>query len=305
VRSAVADDRDIVVIMLTGIDDPAVAGEALALGAHGYLVKPIAPNEALINVVSGLRRRALELERKAYVRELEGKILTRTSSLRDALQRLEQTEATARHAERDTVDRLVTALSLRSEETGAHIQRVGSYSQLLARRSSANGWSEEEIRLAAMLHDVGKIGIPDAILLKPGPLTDDEFAIIKRHPSLGSSLLAEGESPVLRLAAEIALTHHERWDGSGYPRGLAGESIPVYGRIAAIADAFDAMTSDRVYREARPVTEALAEIRQERGRLFDPHLVDVFVSSVDELASIRSDHPERPAAPPPDPDLTV
>jgi putative two-component system response regulator len=294
-----------VVIMLTGVDDPAVATEALAIGAHGYLVKPIAPNEALINVVSGLRRRELELERKAYVRELEAKILTRTSALRDALQRLEQTEASARYAERDTVDRLVTALSLRSEETGAHIRRVGSYSQLLARRSGANSWSEEQIRLAAMLHDVGKIGIPDAILLKPGPLNDEEFTIIKRHPALGSSLLAEGESPLLRLAAEIALTHHERWDGRGYPHGLAGDAIPVFGRIAAIADAFDAMTSDRVYRPALPVGEALSEIRGERGRQFDPTLVDAFASALDELGSIRDDYPDAPAAAPPVPRLTT
>jgi putative two-component system response regulator len=305
VRSAVATDDEIVVIMLTGVDDPAVATEALAVGAHGYLVKPIAPNEALINVVSGLRRRELELERKAYVRELEAKILTRTSALRDVLQRLERTEATARHAERDTVDRLVTALSLRSEETGAHIRRVGRYSQLLARRSGINSWSEEQIRLAAMLHDVGKIGIPDAILLKAGPLTDDEFTIIKRHPALGSSLLAEGESPLLRLAAEIALTHHERWDGRGYPHGLGGDTIPVFGRIAAIADAFDAMTSDRVYRPAVPLGEALSEIRAERGRQFDPDLVDVFASSLDELGSIREDHPDVPAAAPPDRSLTT
>jgi putative two-component system response regulator len=171
VRSAIAGDSNVVVIMLTGVDDPVVAEQALAIGAHGYLVKPIAPNEALINVVSGLRRRALELERRAYVRELEAKVLTRTSALRDALHRLEQTEASARHAERDTIAPLVTALSLRSEETGAHIRRVGRYSQLLARKGGVNSCSPEQIRLAAMLHDVGKIGIPDAILLKPGPLT--------------------------------------------------------------------------------------------------------------------------------------
>jgi putative two-component system response regulator len=294
VRSVAGEQSDIVVIMLTGVDDPAVAEQALAIGAHGYLVKPIGPNEALINVASGLRRRALELDRRAYVRELEGKILTRTSALRDALQRLEQTEATARHAERDTIDRLVTALSLRSEETGGHIQRVGRYSQLLARKSHVNGFSDEQICLAAMLHDVGKIGIPDAILLKPGPLTEEEFAIIRRHPALGSSLLGEGESPLLRLAAEIAMTHHERWDGRGYPCGLAGDEIPVYGRIAAIADVFDALTSDRVYRSALPVPEAMTQIEAERGCHFDPGLVDLFVSSAEELTAIREDHPEQP-----------
>jgi putative two-component system response regulator len=292
VRSVAGGESEVVVIMLTGVDDPAVAEQALAIGAHGYLVKPIAPNEALINVASGLRRRTLELERRAYVRELEAKVLTRTSALRDALERLEQTEASARHAERETVDRLVTALSLRSEETGAHIRRVGCYSELLARKGRVNSWSEEQIRLAAMLHDVGKIGIPDAILLKPGPLTDEEFAIIKRHPALGSSLLAKGSSPVLRLAAEIAMTHHERWDGRGYPRGLANGDIPIFGRIAAIADVFDALTSDRVYRRALPLTDAIALIQAERGGHFDPTLVELFVSSIDEFVAIRGDHPE-------------
>jgi cyclic di-GMP phosphodiesterase len=304
VRSAVGLDSELVVIMLTGIDDPAVAEEALAIGAHSYVVKPIEPNEALINVASGLRRRALEIERRAYVRELEAKVLTRTSALRDALARLEQTEASARHAERDTVARLVTALSLRSEETGAHIRRVGRYSQLLARIRGVNTWSEEQIRLAAMLHDVGKIGIPDAILLKPGPLTDEEFAIIKRHPSLGSSLLAQGDSPVLRLGAEIALTHHERWDGLGYPRGLAGEEIPIFGRIVAVADAFDAMTSERVYQAAMTLDEAIAEIQAERARQFDPGLVDLLVASIDDLAAIRARNPEAPAPERRDPPVT-
>jgi putative two-component system response regulator len=294
VRSAIAGDSNVVVIMLTGVDDPVVAEQALAIGAHGYLVKPIAPNEALINVVSGLRRRALELERRAYVHELEAKVLTRTSALRDALHRLEQTEASARHAERDTIARLVTALSLRSEETGAHIRRVGCYSQLLARKGGVNSCSQEQIRLAAMLHDVGKIGIPDAILLKPGPLNDEELAIIKRHPALGSSLLAEGSSTMLRIAAEIAMTHHERWDGGGYPRGLAGEDIPILGRIAAIADVFDALTSDRVYRSAVQIQDAVEQIKAERGRHFDPGLVDLFVSSVEDLAAIRGHHPDAP-----------
>ncbi len=298
VRHVAAEHPDIVVIMLTGVDDPDVAEQALAVGAHAYLVKPVAPNEALINVVSGLRRRSLELERRAYVQELEGKVLTRTSALRDALARLEQTEATARHAERDTVARLVTALTLRSEETGRHIQRVGRYSQLLGRKGDINGFSQEHLCLAAMLHDVGKIGIPDAILLKPGPLTEEEFTIIKRHPGLGGALLDQGDSPVLRLAAEIAMTHHERWDGRGYPRGLAGEGIPIAGRITAIADVFDALTSDRVYRGAMPILEAMALIEAEGGSHFDPHLADLFATSSDELAAIREELPEEAEAAP-------
>ena len=296
VRTITAERSDTAVVMLTGVDDPAVANEALAIGAYGYLVKPIEPNEILINVASGLRRRELEIGRRQYVSELESKILRRGAALRGALDRLERIEANARHAERDAVDRLVTALTLRSEETGAHIRRVGHYSALLARSSGLNGNAEEEIRLAAMLHDVGKIGVPDAILLKTGPLDEEEHAIIKRHPEMGSSLLADGDSPVLRLGAQIALTHHERWDGHGYPRGLADGDIPTAGRIAGIADVFDAMTSKRVYRPALPVTDAIEHMQSERARHFDPQLLDLFIRSIDDIETIRAAYPDTPAS---------
>ena len=292
VRSIAAEHADTAIVMLTGVDDPAVAGEALAIGAFGYLVKPVGGNEALINVSSNLRRRELELSRRHYVEELETKIMSRTAALRDAVEQLELGRATVQHAERDAVDRLVAALTIRSEETGAHIQRVGRFTALLARRAGVNGYTGDEMCLAAMLHDVGKIGIPDSILLKPGPLDGEERAIMKRHAALGSELLSDGTSPVLILGAQIALTHHERWDGSGYPNGLAGDEIPPAGRIAAIGDVFDALTSHRVYRPAMPVAEALAQMRAERGRHFDPELLDLFVDALDEFEAIRVAHPD-------------
>jgi putative two-component system response regulator len=294
VRDLSNSDADTGVVMLTGIDDPVVAAEALAMGSYGYLVKPISPNEALINVSSALRRRELERERLEHVRELEAKVLTRTSALRDALARLDASE---QHAQRDAVDRLVTALTLRSEETGAHIERVGRYAGLLVSRHGPGAPSEEETTLAGMLHDVGKIGIPDRILLKPGPLDHDEFEIIKRHPALGYALLANSDSPVLMLGAEIAITHHERWDGTGYPAGLRDHQIPISGRIAAIADVFDALTSDRVYRPALAIDEASSVMRDERGRHFDPDLLDLFLDSIPELQTIRAACPDTPGGP--------
>jgi len=215
VRWVASDGSDTAVVMLTGVDDPVVADEALAIGAYGYLVKPMGGNEALISVSSSLRRRELELARRQHVAELESKIVSRSAALQQALAQLELTTASALDAQRDAADRLVSALTIRSEETGAHIQRVGQFAAMLARLAGVRLWSEEEMCLAAMLHDVGKIGIPDAILLKPGPLDEDEFAIIKRHPVLGNRLLANGTSPVLILGAQIALSHHERWDGAG------------------------------------------------------------------------------------------
>ena len=292
VRSVATDDSDTAVVMLTGVDDPEVANEALAIGAYGYLVKPMGGNEALINVSSSLRRRELELARREHVAELESKIISRSAALQQALAQLELTAATAIDAQRDAADRLVSALTIRSEETGAHIQRVGRFSAMLARKSGVRLWSEEEVCLAAMLHDVGKIGIPDAILLKPGPLAADEFEIIKRHPVLGNRLLANGTAPALILGAQIALAHHERWDGAGYPHGLAGDEIPVAGRIAAIGDVFDALTSNRVYRPAIPFDDAVAHMRDERGRHFDPDLLDLFLSAPDELRAIRAAHPD-------------
>jgi putative two-component system response regulator len=292
VRSIVARGSEIAVVMLTGVDDPAVADESLTIGAYGYLVKPVGGNEALINVSSNLRRRELELARRQYVEELESKILNRTAALRDALDELELGRAAVLDAEREAVERLVTALSIRSEETGAHIQRVGRFSVLLAGLAGVAPWSEDEIRMAAMLHDVGKIGIPDSILLKPGPLDPEERAVIERHAVLGNRLLADGRSAVLVLGAQIALSHHEHWDGSGYPNGLSEDQIPIAGRIVSIADVFDALTSDRVYRRAMPVPDAVEFMRARRGRQFDPDLLDMFLGSTDQLEVIRAEHPE-------------
>jgi putative two-component system response regulator len=205
---------------------------------------------------------------------------------------LELREASVRDAERDAVDRLVTALTIRNEETGAHIRRVGRFASLLARRAGVRLWSDDEICLAAMLHDVGKIGIPDSILLKPGPLDPDEREIIKRHSMLGNRMLADGHSPVLILGAQIALSHHERWDGTGYPHGLAEDEIPIAGRIVAIGDVFDALTSHRVYRSALPLPDAIEEMRREAGRQFDPGLLELFFGATDQLTAIRAAHPD-------------
>lgn len=292
VRSVRSQSPLIAVIMITAVDDPEVAKEALELGAYGYVIKPTRSNELLINVASGLRRHELELARLEQIRELEAKLVTRGAALRDLVSQLEQTQANVHQAEQDAVNRLVTALTLRSEETGGHIQRMGGYAAALAKRRGVEAWTDNEIRLAAMLHDVGKIGIPDAILLKPGSLTEDEFDIIRRHSDLGHSLLRDGRSKVVLLGARIALTHHERWDGSGYPSGLAGEQIPIEGRIAAVADVFDALTSDRVYRSALPFDQAADAMRAERGAHFDPDLIDIFVESLDELETIRVGHPD-------------
>ena len=201
---------------------------------------------------------------------LEDEVETSTSELKRALSELEIAQA-------ETVQRLSMAVEFRDEDTGAHIERIGRFSVLLAEHIGMDADFCERLRHAAPLHDVGKVAIPDAILLKPGPLTPEERAIVETHAEEGHRLVRGSSSSILDMAATIALSHQEKWDGSGYPRGLKGEAIPIEGRIVAVADVFDALTSDRVYRKAFSVEEAIGMMREQRGRHFDPVLLDAFM----------------------------
>ncbi|MHB8241746.1 MAG: HD domain-containing phosphohydrolase [Solirubrobacteraceae bacterium] len=218
---------------------------------------------------------------------LEGEIENRTSELKRALSGLEIAQA-------ETVQRLSMAVEFRDEDTGAHIERIGRFSVLLAEHIGMDSEFCERLKHAAPLHDVGKVAIPDAILLKPGPLTPEERAIVETHAEEGHRLVRGSSSSILDMAATIALSHQEKWDGTGYPRGLKGETIPIEGRIVAVADVFDALTSDRVYRKAFSVDEAVQMMREQRGRHFDPVLLDAFMevlgrSGPDAREQLRSD----------------
>jgi HD-GYP domain-containing protein (c-di-GMP phosphodiesterase class II)/methylmalonyl-CoA mutase cobalamin-binding subunit len=218
---------------------------------------------------------------------LEEEIDGRTSELKRALSELEIAQA-------ETVRRLSMAVEFRDEDTGAHIERIGRFSTLLAEHIGMDPEFCERLGHAAPLHDVGKVAIPDAILLKPGPLTPEERAIVETHAEEGHRLVRGSSSSILDMAATIALSHQEKWDGSGYPRGLKGEAIPIEGRIVAVADVFDALTSDRVYRKAFSVDEAVQMMREQRGRHFDPVLLDAFMEVLgqtgpDAREQMRSD----------------
>lgn len=231
-----------------------------------------------------LRRRADDLNETLKEREVI------ESRLRDTIIELERSETALVHSQEETIMRLSLAVESRDAETGSHIERMGRYCALIA---SKLGWTEQEcelLRIASPLHDVGKIAIPDAVLQKPGALTDDERKVIETHAEIGHKILAGSESPLLDLAARIALTHHEHWDGNGYPNQLAGEDIPLEGRIAAIADVFDALTSDRVYRKAMTVETALSIMSDGRGTHFDPALLDIFIDSIVDVLRIRDGH---------------
>lgn len=273
---------DTQILMVTASADATSAIRAMTQGANAYLFKPVERNELLHHIERGLERRRLTLENRQYTRQLECRIREQTQVIR--------------RAHEETIHRLVAASGYRDEETGGHVRRTGLFSEVLAR---AAGWSDTEaeaIRFAAPMHDVGKIGIPDRILRKPGRLTSDEYDVMKRHTLIGAEILAESSSPLLMLAAEIALRHHERWDGEGYPHGLAGEAIPEPARILAIVDVYDALTHDRVYRPALPVEQVLEIMAEGQGTQFDPLLLPVFFAAHEEIERISQIVPDRSPA---------
>ncbi|HEU4976113.1 MAG TPA: HD domain-containing phosphohydrolase [Baekduia sp.] len=199
-----------------------------------------------------------------------------------------------RETEHEALRRMMRVVEYRDEDTGGHIERISEYCAILARRLGFPEDRVDELAWASTMHDVGKIAVPDAILLKPGPLTAQERSIVERHAEVGHEMLQDSESPVLALAATIALTHHERWDGAGYPRRLRAEEIPIEGRIVAVSDVFDALTSERVYKRAMSVLEAVEVIRDGRGTQFDPEIVDAFLDVLDEVVAVQHRHADAP-----------
>jgi putative two-component system response regulator len=286
-REVLVQYPDTAVVMVTGMDDRRYADVAIELGAYGYVLKPFKPNELIINVGNALRRRALEIENRGHREQLEQTVLDRTAALRDTIAQLETNEIELGRLREETIRRLSSAAEFRSQETGEHIVRMSLYCSLLAQLADLDPKRAEMIRIASPMHDVGKIGIPDSILLKPGSLTHEERKIMEGHAEMGYRILAGSEVELLDLAAVMALTHHERIDGAGYPRGLAGNAIPIEGRIAAVADVFDALTSDRVYRPAFEPEVARAMMEEGRGTQFDADLLDLFFGSFSDVVEIR------------------
>jgi PAS domain S-box-containing protein len=386
------------VVLVTGEDDPEVAEQAFAFGAHGYLVKPFWPGQLLITAMSALRRRDLELAQKAHSKVLEERLQTlmdrapvpiyikdderrylianrvahevaglgpnelvgltdrdfmspeaerhvavsdrgildagdtyeaeetivvgenertfltvkfpyvdetgqiagisgistditdkrKAEELREELAIAQERAIEELTASRqETVERLAKALEMHDGETGRHVNRMATLAAFLASRLGLDRDRVLLLRTAAPMHDVGKVATPDGVLQKRGPLTPEERQEMERHTTVGHEILADSASELLQLAATIALTHHERWDGAGYPRGLAGEEIPLEGRIAAVADVFDALLSDRCYRSALSVDDAVDVMKEGRGTHFDPRIVDALLDNLEEALSLR------------------
>lgn len=259
---------------------------ALEAGATDFLSKPYDIEELKLRTLNYARLRTYQNSLARSKERLEETVLERTRELRDALR-------LARETEYEISTRLGRASEFRDLETGMHIKRMSRYSAKLAELS---GMASEEVELilyASPLHDIGKVGIPDRILLKPGRLSEAEFELMQRHTTFGGEILAKGDDyPVIRAGRIIAMQHHEKYDGSGYPGGLKGEAIHIYGRIVAIADVFDALSSDRVYKPAFTIEKSLEIMREGRGSHFDPRLIDLFFEYIDDFLAIRASFPD-------------
>jgi putative two-component system response regulator len=261
-----AERADVVlpVLILTADATSDATQRALALGAQDFVAKPFDFPELLLRVRNLLHTRRLAMELSSQRAGLYDQVIERTRELEDA--RLE------------SLDRLALAAEYRDDVTGQHTLRIGRMAMLIGERLGMDAEALDHLRRAATLHDVGKIGIPDAILLKPGRLEPVEFEVMQRHATIGAQILGGSRSQLLQLAEEVALTHHEHWDGSGYPRGLAAEAIPPAGRIVAVADVFDALIHERPYKPAWPVQQALREIESSAESHFDPRVVEAFLA---------------------------
>jgi putative two-component system response regulator len=223
---------------------------------------------------------------------LEEEVDKRTRQLRQAFDDLKTASQKVKHAALDTTFRLAQAGEYKDAETGSHIKRMGYYTEAIAKAMALAPQDIEAILYAAPMHDIGKIGIPDRILLKPGPLDEQEWTFMMQHTTIGGNILSGSDSYVIQMAEQIALEHHEKWDGSGYPKGLKGPDISLWGRISAIADVFDALTTTRPYKKAFPLDYSLEILEKSRGAHFDPDVVGAFFSIKEEILSIRMKYDE-------------
>ncbi len=253
VEEAVATHPHLAALVISGLDDVALADRAVRGGAYGYIVKPFSPNEVLVGVLGALAHRRRQISARDEIRE----------------------------ASAETIRRLCAAVEARDTSTAAHIIGMSEYCYAIARQLGLDADRCELLRAASPMHDVGKVAVPDHVLLKPGALTEAERVLMEQHAEVGYRILAGSRAELLQLAATVAWTHHERLDGSGYPRGLTAGEIPQEGRIAAVADVFDALTRDRVYRPRFSRPDALEVLADGRGTAFDPDAVDALIAIVD------------------------
>ena len=278
----------IAVILFTGYADIGLAVHSMQEGAYDFILKPIHLEQVYLSIHNALEKRALKAEVRKYQKGLEDLVERRTKELREALRQLEASSL-------DTITRLARAAEMRDDETGNHVLRIRAYTAALCRELQLPRDEIDHIYVASSMHDIGKIGIPDSILLKPGRLDPEEFEVMKGHALIGAKILQDADGRMLQIAEIIARTHHEKWDGSGYPHGLAGEKIPIYGRVVALADVYDALTNKRCYKPAFDLDTSTDIITKSSGSHFDPDVVRGFLRIRDEFESIHREFKEMPS----------
>jgi putative two-component system response regulator len=281
------DDKNhlLPIILVTSLRETEDRVRGIEAGCDDFISKPVDKLELLARVRSLLKIKAYNDLRSNYQKELESEVNKRTQELRQASDKL-------RTASLDTIYRLSMASEYKDQDTGTHIKRMSHYCAAIARRMGLDENTITAILYAAPMHDLGKIGIPDKILAKPGKFDPVEQDIMKLHTIIGAKILSRSDEEFIKLGGIIALSHHEKWDGSGYPNGLKGTAIPIAGRIAAIADVFDALTSKRPYKEPFSIEKSLVIIKNWRGSYFDPEVVDTFIAIQDEILNIKEEFPE-------------
>ena len=271
---------DTSVVMVSSLEDAEIAIECLQRGAFGYVLKPYQPREILVQVNGALRRRMLEIAFRDREAQLAQKVREQTVEIRNSREEIAL--------------RLISASEHRDNETGMHVRRIGLYAEEMAKLLGWDSTEVETIQSAAPMHDIGKIGVPDAILQKPGALTEEEWVVMKQHTTMGATILKGSTVPFIRMGARIAIGHHEKWDGSGYPRGLKGAEIPLEARITSLVDVYDALSNHRHYKDPWPEEQVVQFLAKGRGTQFDPGLADLFLAHVSRFRTILQANPDEP-----------
>lgn len=286
------DVTDLPIIQVTALAGKQDRLRAVEAGASDFIAKPVELTELRVRVASQLRMKEQQDAIKRHQAELEATVKKRTRALRQALEEAAEARRRELRAHLGTIRRLAVAAEYKDEDTAAHIDRMSRYSELLGRALNLPPGEVETLLHASPMHDVGKIGTPDSILLKPGKLDKQEWEIMRQHTTIGARILSKSESRVLQAGEIIALSHHEKWDGSGYPNGLSGEAIPLFGRICTVADVFDALTTRRPYKQAFPNERAYEILREGAESHFDPQVTDAFFANLKEVTAIQRQYSE-------------
>lgn len=274
-------------LVISGTGDISIAMQSIQDGAWDFIQKPLTDLKILQHKIASLEEKAqLLLENKLHQLNLERLVDEKTKDIQRLNQKIIDDQTDVINTQKEIVGRLGDVIETRSKETGNHVRRVANISRILALKYGLDPHEAELLRMASPMHDVGKVGIPDSILMKQGKLTEQEFEEVKTHTTIGYEMLKNSRQPIIQAAAIVALQHHEYWDGSGYPQGLKGDSIHIFGRITCLADVYDALRQKRLYKKSWSEGDALAFIKEQSGMMFDPSLVEHFVQNISEIEAM-------------------